>query len=96
MKKFILLYVGFDTPSAEIQEAWGTWFASIAGSVVDSGNPFGPGREVLPAETRELPLGKTSITGYTIINAADLDEATRIARTCPMVTSVRVYEALAM
>jgi hypothetical protein len=32
------------------------------------------------------------MTGYNIIKAESLDEAERVARECPFVTSVRVYE----
>lgn len=96
MKKFVLLYVGHQTITHEIREAWGNWFASIAAHVVDSGNPFGAGREISPEGTRELPLGSESLTGYTLIHADSLDAAERIAQTCPIVSGVRVYEALSM
>ena len=39
----------------------------------------------LPDEKRE-----------TIINAENMDEAEQIARTCPIITSMRIYEAMSM
>jgi hypothetical protein len=96
MKKFVLMSVGFETPTPEIQEAWGKWFASIADKMVDSGSPLGAGREVTKNGTKELPVGLESITGYTIINAESLDQAEEIAKTCPFVTSMRIYEARSM
>ena len=33
-----------------------------------------------------------SITGHNIIEAESLDEAERIAKTCPYIESIRVYE----
>ena len=74
MKKFLFLYYGFVTPTAEIGEAWGKWFASVGDKFVDSGNPFGYGREITPTGTRELTLNKESLTGYSLINAASMDE----------------------
>lgn len=96
MKKFIFLYCGFEPPTQEIMDAWSNWFASIGDKMVDSGSPFGPGMEITHTETKDLPLGLESITGYTIINASDLDEAENIAKGCPIITSIRVYEAMAM
>lgn len=96
MKKFVLMHVGFEMPTPEVQKAWGDWFASIADRTVDSGSPLGAGREVTKTGTKELPVGLDSITGYTVINADNLDEAEKIAKTCPFTTSLRVYEARSM
>lgn len=92
MKKFMLLHYGFESPTPEIEEAWGKWFASIADRMVDSGSPFNGGREVSRSKTKDLPLGMESLTGYTIISAATLDEAEKIAQGCPMIKFVRIYE----
>ena len=96
MKKFILLYYGFVTPTKEIGEAWGKWFESVGDKFVDAGSPFGYGREITKSETKELTLDLDAITGYSIINAVDMDEAESIAKTNPMITSIRVYEADSM
>lgn len=96
MKKFVLLYVGYESPTPEIVDAWGKWFESIADKIVDSGNPFGAGIEVRRDGSKELPLGLNSISGYTIINAEDIDDAAKIAEACPTITSLRIYEALPM
>jgi hypothetical protein len=96
MKKFMLLYYGMWTPTQEMKDAWGKWFASIADKLVDSGNPFGPGREVSPTGTKELAQDLQAIVGYSIINAKSMEDAEKIAQDCPMITSVRVYEAMSM
>ncbi len=96
MKKFVFLTYGYETPTQEVQKAWGKWFASIADKLVDGGSPLGNGREISSAGTKELPLGKESLTGYCIISADSLEEAERIAKECPIITSIRVYEAGAM
>lgn len=96
MKKFVLLTYGFETPTSEIMEAWGDWFESIADKIVDSGGPSGGGREITRAGTTDLALDLDAFTGYVIINAADLDEATAIAETCPIITAIRVYETRSM
>jgi hypothetical protein len=35
-------------------------------------------------------------TGYTIINADNIDNAEKIAQGCPIITSVRVYEVMSI
>lgn len=96
MKKFVLLHYGFTQPTQEIMDAWSAWFASIGEKLVDPGNPFGPGLEITDSGTTELPLGTDSVTGYTIINVADREEAEKIARDCPSISGIRVYEAMSM
>ena len=96
MKKFVFLYYGFETPTQEVKDAWSEWFASIGDKLVDGGNPFGLGREITPNGTKELPLNDEAVTGYSIINADSMDEAEKIAKGCPTITGVRVYEAVPM
>lgn len=79
-----------------MMDAWRKWFASIGNQVVDPGNPLGPGREVNEHGVKELPLDMHAITGYTIINAESMAEAVKIAQGCPVVASMRVYEAMPM
>ncbi len=96
MKKFILLTYGYTEPTPEIMDAWGKWFASIGDQMVDPGNPLGPGKEITHTGTQELSHDKDAITGYCIINAETIDEAEKIAKDCPIITSIRVYETMAM
>jgi hypothetical protein len=96
MKKFVLLHYGYEEPTQEVMDAWNSWFASIADKIADMGSPLGPGREISGAGTKELPVSADAITGYSIVNAEDMDEAERIAQGCPIVMSIRVYEAMSM
>jgi len=96
MKKFVLLHYGYEEPTQEVMDAWNSWFASIADKIADMGSPLGPGREISGTGTKELPMGADAITGYSIINAEDMDEAEAIAQGCPIITSMRVYEAMSM
>ena len=91
MKRFLLLSYGHTTPSAEIMSAWGKWFESIRGNVVEMAG-LGSGREISAAGTNELPLGSASITGFVVVNAESLDDAQRMAAGNPYITSIRVYE----
>ena len=96
MKKYVIFHYGFETPTQQIMDAWKKWFASIGDKIVDPGSPLGPGREISGSGTKNLPMGSESLTGYTVINADSIDAAEEIAKGCPMITSVRVYEAMSM
>jgi len=96
MKKFIIFHYEYENPTPEIMGAWSKWFESIGDRMVDPGSPLGTGKEISRSGTKELPLGTESLTGYTVIRVANMDEAEKIAKSCPMITSVRVYEAMSM
>lgn len=96
MKKFVLLAIGYTEPTNELMAAWGKWFESIKGNIVDQGNPFGLGREITTSGAKDLPTGMDAITGYVIINAEDMQAAKKIAQSAPLITGMRVYEAMKM
>ena len=96
MKKFVYLYQGYQEPSEAVMEAWMSWFGEIGDSIVDGGNPFGQTREVTQTGSRDLESGPDSVTGYTIVNADSIDDAEKLLANCPINTSVRIYEAMAM
>ena len=93
MKKFVLLTIGFTQPTPEIMESWMQWFKSIEDNIVDQIG-LRNGIEVTKNGITELPMDKDAITGYLVINAENTDEAIKIAQSCPMITSTRVYEVL--
>ncbi len=91
MKKYLFLHYGFEKPTPEIMAAWGKWFESMKDNTIDNLGLSG-GREISRAGTKELPLGPESITGISIISAGSLDEAEKMAKSNPYISSVRVYE----
>jgi hypothetical protein len=96
VKKFVMLYHGYEEPTPEVMGAWQAWFASVGDRFVDSGNPLGNCVEVTKTGTRELSPEQGAATGYSIISAETLEEAVRLLEGCPIVGSVRLYEAMAM
>ena len=94
MKRFMLLHVGFETPTPEIMAAWNTWFESVADQTVEHGG-LRDGREISHSGTKDLPMGMEPITGYSIIKAESLDDAEEIAQRNPFIASIRVYEIMA-
>ena len=96
MAKFVLVYQGgamADTEEAQqaSMAAWGAWFGSLGSAVVDGGAPFGASAAVGGGAAR------TGLSGYSIVEASDLDAAVGMAGGCPIITdggSIDVYEAI--
>jgi hypothetical protein len=92
--KFFFLFIGFTTPTPEIMQSWMQWFRSVENKAADMGNMLGKGREITKNGTKELPMDLDAVTGYMIFNAENIDEAEKIAKSCPMITSVKIYELM--
>jgi hypothetical protein len=103
MANYLLAYTGGGlAPTPEEQqkamEAWGAWFGTLGAAVVDMGAPFGPSA-VLEPDGSTTSGAPAQLTGYSVIAADSLDDATSRAKGCPILTSggrVEIYEALAM
>ncbi len=95
MSKFVFLYGGQSEPTDDVMAAWHEWFDSIGSNIVDSGNPFGAGREVAHGEGTDLTEAMGPATGYSIVNADSLDAAVKLLDGCPS-SVTRVYEAMPM
>jgi hypothetical protein len=96
VSKYVLVYQGgamAETEEAQqaAMAAWGTWFGSLGAAVVDGGAPFGASAAVGGGGAR------SGLTGYSILEAKDLDTAVGMASGCPIVSdggTVDVYEAI--
>lgn len=99
MKEYMLIYKGGDpdwkknTPEAEMaasMERWGAWMGGLEqkGQLTSGGSPLeysgkeitqdGVVTDISASELKEL------VSGYSIIKAGDMEEATRIAKECPI------------
>jgi hypothetical protein len=96
VKKFLMLHYGYEEPTPEVMAAWMAWFAKVGDRFTDMGSPLGNGLEVTKTGSRELSLDMGAVTGYSIISAASRDDAERLLEGCPIISSVRLYEAMPM
>ena len=87
MSKYVLAFRGQPDRSAapEEEQAWGAWFGQLGPAIADMGNRVGATR-TLPAARRGEP-GSAVLTGYVVIDAADLDAAATLAADCPGLAS---------
>ena len=99
MGKYVYIYYATSETDSGDSEAWGQWFGSLGDKLIDGGNPFNDGGQVVHRGGK-MALTEKPVTGYSIVTAASMAEATELAQGCPLVASqdgaVRVYEALPM
>ena len=91
MKKFLFLHYGFERPTPEIMQTWQNWFASFADRQLDQGG-FAGGVEISKTGLKKLGWDADALTGYNVIEAESLEAAEKIARACPFISAIRVYE----
>jgi len=105
MAKYVLGYHGGASPESisdeergKIMGAWEAWYGVLGEAILDGGNPFSQTRNV--AANGEVTVGGANqLTGYTIVNADDIDAAVTLAKGCPIFESggsVEVAEAIDM
>ena len=86
MAKFVLVYKGgkMGATAAEQQaamEAWMKWSGALGAAVVDAGNPFGASSSIARDGTTAKGA-RSALTGYSIIEAKSMSEATKKAKRC--------------
>ena len=92
MTRYMLLHYGFEKPTPEIMEAWKAWFTANAERTVENGGFHGAAKEISKEGSSDLVMDSDCITGYTIIEAENIEEAEKIASENPFITGIRIYE----
>lgn len=104
MPKFIFAYHGGKMPETEAEGAavmaeWNNWFETLGAAVVDGGNPVGPSSTLQSDGSISCDGGTNPLSGYSLINADNIEQATEFARSCPILQadgSVEIAEAIEM
>ena len=98
MTKYLFLYWGPAEVSADYQPSpeefqqvfaqWQAWKEKFKEQVADMGDGLKPAGKVVSKDGAvtdgPLPEAKEIVTGYSIIHAASMDEAVKVARECPI------------
>jgi len=104
MPKFMFIFHGGGRPETpeegkKVMAAWTAWMGGIGDDLVDGGAPAGMSKTVTASGVEDSG-GANPVSGYTLINAADIDAACAVARGCPILENgagtVEVAEALEM
>ena len=90
VEKYLLVYYGGamenDPKKAKAaMAAWMKWFQDMGKAVVDAGNPTAPGKVVSPTGVRAV--AGEPVTGYSIIQANNLDAAVALAKSSPQIAA---------
>jgi hypothetical protein len=82
MKKFMVLYMAPVSAEAQMNvspeemkkgmEPWNAWYKKCGKAIVDMGAPLGKGTCI---DKKGSTKGQTQVTGYTIVQAKDMDSA---------------------
>lgn len=100
MSDFVLLYQGGSMAESEeaqkqVMEAWTSWFTALGSSVKDPGNPFSGAAKSIASDGAVSDGGGGTASGYSILTADSLDDATALAKDCPVLQSgagITIYE----
>ena len=92
MPKYLLGYHGGGMPStpeegAKVMTAWNNWIGGLGAAMVDAGNPIGAAKIIAANGKVSDGGGANPLTGYSVIEAANLDAAVKIASSCPQLAS---------
>jgi hypothetical protein len=105
MPRFMLVYKGEATDMSDMTEEqakevmakWGVWMKRVGPALSDIGTPFGPGTSLVDDGT----IGSAvSLTGYSIVEAADMAEAQSLATGHPYLSegkgdyAIDIYELM--
>ncbi len=104
MAKYLFVYHGGKKPEseeevAEVLDSWGNWFGSMGAAVIDGGNPVGVSSTINGDGSVTDNGGANPASGYSLIEASDLDDAIAKARGCPILGAdgtVELAEAIDM
>ena len=104
MAQFIFAYHGGGKPDspeegAKVMAAWKSWMGSMGDALIVPGGPVGLSKTVAKSGVDDNG-GSNPLSGYSVVEAADIGAASEMAKGCPMVVdgdgSVEVAEILEM
>jgi hypothetical protein len=100
MAKYLFVYHGGGAPTnpddvKKVMDAWGAWFGGMGAAVIDGGNPVGKSSTVKSDGSLVAGGGANPASGYSLIEAASLEDAHKKASGCPILKSGGTIEIAA-
>jgi hypothetical protein len=104
MAKFVFAYHGGGHPASpeegkKAMDAWRAWFGSMGSAVIDGGHPVGKSSTVKADGSLMTGGGTNPLSGYSLIEASNLDDAHKKAKGCPILKdggSIEIAQAMDM
>lgn len=103
MAEFIITYRGGSQPAtpeegAAHMQKWKAWLEGIGDAVVNPGTPLGKSKLITGDVVADDFAG--ALTGFSVVDVADMDAAIKIAKACPFLemdnSSVEVAPIMSM
>ena len=103
MPKYVLAYHGrpdINSPEdgQKLMKDWRAWMQGMGDAVIEPGLPVGPSKTIYADRVAD-DGGANPLSGFTVIEAPDMDTAIAMAKPCPHVTgggSIEIAEAMDM
>lgn len=88
MSQFILAYHGGKMPETpeegeKVMKAWSDWIESTGKAMVNPGNPVGKSKTLHPGGSVTDDGGPDPLMGFSVVEAASIEDAAEIAKGCP-------------
>ncbi|SEO29867.1 hypothetical protein SAMN05428959_106162 [Duganella sp. CF517] len=87
MERFLIVYRGAPGGTSEASEhnpgLWSDWFATLGAALIDRGSLAHDGVEVT-SRLLGPKLSGSTLAGYSLLAAGDLNDAVRLAEACPI------------
>ena len=92
MAKYLLVYHGGsmaegEEAQAKVMAAWGAWFQNLGPALADGGNPTAQAKTIASNGSVSDGGGANPATGYSLIEADNIDAAVTLAKGCPVLES---------
>jgi hypothetical protein len=92
MSMYLLAYHGGSLPEddeekASATSAWNAWYERLGEAVVDAGNPIARIATIFADGSASEHGTVDPVSGYTILEARDMEAAIEMARGCPNLAS---------
>ncbi len=99
---YLLLYSGGGMPTTEaetqaVMKQWEIWFGQLGMNLVDGGNPFTQTTKTIDSSGKVGDGVSVMASGYSVIKANSMDEAVKLAQSCPVLKSgarISVFETI--
>lgn len=102
MAQFMLAFHGGGFPETEQERAnemaaWGSWMQGLGAALIVPGSPVGMSKTVTNKGVEDNG-GSNPLSGYSVVEAGDMDAAIKMAQGCPILKngSVEVAPLIAM
>ena len=104
MAKYLFVYHGGKMASnpqeaKDAMTAWGAWFGALGAAVIDGGNPVAKSYTVKADGSLVSDGGANPASGYSLIEAASVEDAHAKAKGCPLLKhggTIEIAQAMDM